>query len=123
MAGIGGFNQLRTIIASSVSFSCKHLSLFWVQSNPGPCKLCPKCSTTVSNKKNTCECGYVFHKYKKGKSVEGRRQSARIALKRKIESEAETTYRKEQNKLYVTRKRSLESPQEASYRKEKISYV
>ena len=88
------------------------------ESNLGSCKLCPECSTTVNNKKNTCECGYVFHKYKKGGCVEGRRQSARIALKRKVESEPETTYRKEQYKLYVARKQSLESPQEASYRKE-----
>ena len=45
-----------------------------------------------------------FHKYKKGGCVEGRRQSARVALKRKIESEAEASCRKEQNKLSMTRK-------------------
>ena len=56
--------------------------------------------------------------YKKGGCVEGRRQSARVALKRKIESEAEASCRKEQNKLSMSRKRSLESPQEASCRQQ-----
>ena len=99
-AAIGGFNHLKIVTASSISISCKHLSVVLcclyacicvqlvlllsgdVQTNPGPpYKLCPQCSTSVNIKKAVCECGFVFHKSKTGGQVEGRRQSARLARK------------------------------------------
>ena len=102
-----------------------------IESNPGPVKLCPKCSLLVHIRVSVCKCGHTFMSNKGRPSAQVKhatiQESKRIAMrtrqatKRALESDTEAAVqRKEKDRVSTARKRALERDAEAVQRKEKV---
>lgn len=83
-------------------------------------KGCPNCYANVHVRKSSCECGHYFGEVGGKLGYDSARKSERIAGRNRRASATieETSYRREQSRVQMTKKRKLESSDESASRKE-----
>ena len=83
-------------------------------------KVCPQCNTILHARRSVCGCGHAFPSKRKAQCIADKEKLQVMKRRRALESEGETSLRKEKDKVCKASVRTSETFEQTLYRQEHV---